>query len=940
MTETTFDAGRPYAPIPGAPVCEKISGNTGFVESTRMTEQGIQVRVIWGQKQSESWHRLDALKSALQIGNEVREVPYLSNSVPMGLGTVIASRDLGGTQQFLVEFWQRNERLWLPWQNLRFFNSASQRFKTQQMAASDNTERFRLRALSHALEQWNLSTGALETMDIDPLPHQLYLVDRILSSGNLNWMIADDVGLGKTIEVGLLISALKRRGMKRFLLVVPAGLTPQWKEEMRERFGLDDFLIYGRDFKTERSEDWRRYDAVIASMDRLKSESHLENILKAAPWDVIIFDEAHRLTRSQYGEKFSSSERFRLAASLRPRTDAMLLLTGTPHQGKQDRFTALLELLRPKEQQAIRRISIAPEFLRNIIIRNRKADVTDADGNFVFKGKVTRTIAVPSSDLERQFDEQLRHYLLEGYNAGRQGGNLGRAIGFVMTIYRKLAASSLYAILTALKKRRERLLQESKEVSTEDDEGDMRFEGEQDERQAQFSPAKAFFDGELARLDVLISLGNALLPLDSRLRLFMETMLKSVLTKNPDRRVLIFSEYKTTQQYLEKALAAQFGLDKVHTIHGGKTIDQRREAMQLFEEQGQFLVSTEAGGEGLNLQRRCHTMINFDLPWNPMRLVQRVGRLYRYGQQQTVLVFNMQSPHSLDDEILGMMYERLFAVAKDMVTVGDEFRREQLEDDILGELCEALEIETILEDALQHDIQRSQERIDEALRKAKEGAGLQRDLLKYASRYDHTLDSDRLQLTSKHLKAFTEGMFKALEYQFEVVDKGRSWLLSLSPEDARKLGLKTKTRVTTEREVKALKPEAHLLDAQSSLLKFLLEEARDIKFGGLVANVAGLPNQAVINALVRWQNERGVLMRQEYTALCVSEDGTVQINPPEFKAWLLEPKAGSAKLHQQSTVLLEIAQKTLDSRLQDLSQGDLYPSGRWIFSAAWIDDSI
>lgn len=812
------------------------------------------------------------------------------------------------------------------------------------MATNDNHEHFRLRALSHALEQWNLSTGALETLDIDPLPHQLYLVNRVLSSGNLNWLIADDVGLGKTIEVGLLILALKRRGLKRFLLVVPAGLTPQWKEELSERFGLDDFLIYGNDFKAEKSKDWQRCDEVIASMDRLKAEQHLEILLQTETWDLIIFDEAHRLTRSQYGEKFSPSERFQLAAKLRPKTNAMLLLTGTPHQGKQDRFTALLELLRPAEQKAIRRLHLEPEFLRNVIIRNRKADVTDLEGKFVFQGKVTRTIAVPTTDLEREFDQHLKHYLLEGYNAGREGGNLGRAIGFVMTIYRKLAASSLFAILTALEKRRNRLLQESTMdfgENTEHDEADARFQGEHEESKAQqIAPVKAFFDDELSKLDKLITVGRELLPNDSKLRLFMETLLKSVLAKDQDRHVLIFSEYKTTQDYLEKALIAQFGTEKVQTIHGSKTINERRTAMKIFEEQGQFLISTEAGGEGLNLQRRCHTMINFDLPWNPMRLVQRVGRLYRYGQKKRVIVFNMQSPQSLDDEILNMMYERLYAVAKDMVAVGEEYQQEQLEDDILGELCEALDIEEILEDALQHDIHRSQERIDEALRKAKEAAALQRDLLKHASRYDPTLDSDELRLTPHHLKAFAEGMFNALEYQFELIDKGRSWLLNLPPELAKRLSIKPKVRVTTEREVKTLKPEAHLLDGQSPLFKHLLSAARDNNFGGLVASIAGLPNHAVINALLRWQNERGILMRQEYAALCVLDDGTVQINPPEFKAWLLEPKEGIPTLHQQSELLLASAKRTLETRLKNLSQGDLYPSGSWIFSAAWVNDSV
>ena len=582
-TENDFvKSGRPTAPVPGAPVSERDSQRVGLVECTRLTEQGIQVRVIWTNGSHPSWHALAALRSALKIGDEVRETPFGTSHTDLGIGTLMAHRSLGGCEQWLVEFWPSAERLWLPWQNLRRFNSAATRFTARRTAPNDNAERFRLRTLSHALEQWNLSTGALEALDIDPLPHQLYLVNRILSSGNLNWMIADDVGLGKTIEVGLLLAALRRRGLHRFLLVVPAGLTTQWKEELRERFGMDDFLIYGRDFVPERTDDWKRYDRVIASMDRLKAEAHLENVLKAEPWDVIVFDEAHRLTRSQYGEKLAANERFKLAANLRPCTNAMLLLTGTPHQGKSDRFAALLELLRPHEQTAIRRLQLEPGFLRDVIIRNRKADVTDSNGEFVFKGKLTRTIAVPSTSAEQEFDHHLRHYLLEGYDAGRQQGNLGRAIGFVMTAYRKLAASSLSAILTALEKRRDRLLKESAASSSEDDEGDARFSGERTEREAQVTPAKAFFDGELAQLETLIALGQALLPTDSKLRLFMEHLLNSVLKEDPEERVLIFTEYRTTQKYLEEALTLKFGTSKVQTIHGGKNVGRAAHSHASF----------------------------------------------------------------------------------------------------------------------------------------------------------------------------------------------------------------------------------------------------------------------------------------------------------------------------------------------------------------------
>jgi SNF2 family DNA or RNA helicase len=934
-----LETGRPQAPVPGAPVIDKVSRAFGLVENTQVIQGLIRVFVIWNAGKAPSWVALDTLTSALQLGDEVSETPLLNTRESLGVGTVTARRILGGCEQFLVEFWHNADRLWLPWQNLRYFVGASRRFRERRLSPADNVERFRLRNLSHALEQWNLSTGALETLDIDPLPHQLYLVNHILSSGNLNWMIADDVGLGKTIEVGLLISALRRRNLRRFLLVVPAGLTQQWKEELRERFGLDDFRIYGRDVNPEYPSEWRGLDNVIASLDRLKTDKHLSNLINAEHWDMVVFDEAHRLTRSQYGEKLDASERFKLAMQLRARTDAMLLLTGTPHQGKNDLFAGLIELLRPNDRDIIRKLNLQPEFLREVIIRNRKADVTDLDGNFVFKGKRTQTLQFKYSEAESNFDAQLHNYLSAGYNISLGGGTFNRAVGFVMTVYRKLAASSIKAILGALERRLYTLIHQSEADQASEDEGDERFAGEVEEKEVQKTQRKEFFDGEIDRLRVILQCGNAIVH-DSKMLGFLGSIVEQATLRNSAEKILIFTEYRTTQRYIEETLASRFGADKVQTIHGGKSVDERRQAMRIFEDTGQFLVSTEAGGEGLNLQRRCHIMVNYDLPWNPMRLVQRVGRLYRYGQQKTVLVINIHNPQSLDSKILAIIFDRLQVVAKTMIPIGDEYRAAQLEEDILGELSEALDIGEILDAAFQDGEQRTKQRIDEALKKAQSAATWQNDLFKHANHYDPKLSQDDLRLTSDHLKSFAEGMFAALGWEFEKIDKGRSWSLRLPSTLALRLNIKGKVRITTDREVKTQKPAAHLLDAQSPLLQYLFEAARSTDFGGLVAQITGMPGQAMVNALLRWQNERGILLRQEYVALCLDAAGDLQVNPAEWKQWLLEPRPSAAEPHLHSQMLMERALNAFDQRLGDLMRGELYPSGCWVFSAAWCDGLI
>src|SRR5690625_2799311 len=432
----------------------------GIVAGIRqnVTEQRLQV--YWLQSQSESEIAPQAVQSGFKVGMEVRvAAPMQSARQELSEGRIIARRVLAGHEQYLVEFVPLNERRWLPYQYLRWHRGVKQSYLNHLIHNPHQAaERMRLRMLAQAIKSWNENTGALSYLEIDPLPHQIHLVHHILSSGNLNWLIADDVGLGKTIETGMLIHALLERDLaQRILLITPAGLTRQWQEELYDKFRLDQFQIYGEQFHIEHSRHWKMYDFVIGSMDRFKQEEHLHKLLEAEPWDLVIFDEAHRLSRRQYGKKFDASDRFELAKQLRPNTRNMLLLTATPHQGKQARFLALLELLHPERRKELLTFNHRPEILREMMFRNHKADVTDAKGNFIFKGTDTRAVSIPSTAGQRTFDRKLQQYLRQGYDAGNVLGNQGRAIGFVMTLYRKLAASSMAAIHRALCRRLHRL---------------------------------------------------------------------------------------------------------------------------------------------------------------------------------------------------------------------------------------------------------------------------------------------------------------------------------------------------------------------------------------------------------------------------------------------------------------------------------------------------
>ncbi|EPK5307050.1 helicase-related protein, partial [Pseudomonas aeruginosa] len=752
----------------------------------------------------------------------------------------------------------------------------------------------RLRMLAHAIKVWNENTGALSHLEIEPLPHQIHLVHHIIASGNYNWLIADDVGLGKTIETGMLLHALRQRDLiKRILLVTPAGLTKQWQEELYHKFKIEDFEIYGEDFFINEPRQWKMHDCVIGSMDRLKQEGHLESLLQAEPWDLVIFDEGHRLSRRQYGQKLDSSERYDLAKSLRSQTEHMLLLSATPHQGMQDKFVALLELLRPERRTDLMALNIKPEILHDMVFRNHKADVTDAEGNFIFQGKITSALQVPSSKESIEFDKTLQDYLRKGYDAGEALGRTGNAIGFVMTVYRKLAASSAAAIHRALCNRLQRLLDDEANGLSDEEPRDQRYLGEWEEQFT--SDAREFFAGEVQLLKDLIAEAAALKANDLKLKLFIEDIIGKIHAANADEKVLIFTEYRTTQNYLREALADHYGSDQVELINGSMQHAERREAIKRFEEQGGFLISTEAGGEGINLQSKCHVMVNYDLPWNPMRLVQRIGRLYRYGQKKKVVVFNIQQTDSLDQNIVDLMYERIDSVVTDLAEIQRHEFNEGLKDEILGQLAELIDVEDILQEATKLGIDRTRERIDEALKQARTAAAKQRELFAHAATSDPNELRDELEITVDHLYSFVLGMFDQLGIEVaERSHKERLLRIRLSEQVMRDMGLSPKASrrmdVTLDRMLAANRPDTHMLDLNSKLMQYLLGKACEYNFGGLAAMLKApeLEEGALLGAMLRWQGPQGKRMRQEFVAIQVN-DGKAKLNPAKASQWLLTP---------------------------------------------------
>ncbi len=709
------------------------------------------------------------------------------------------------------------------------------------------------------------------------------------------------MGLGKTIEVGLRLAAWRRRGRARRVLVVcPSGLTRQWQAEMRFKFE-QVFHIYASDFFVNDAAHWPPNAQVIVSLDLAKRENHLAVRTAAEPWDVVIFDEAHRLSRHADGRR---AERCKLAEALRPRARDFLLLTGTPHQGYQDRFLGLLELVRPDLRREIHTLDANPEIVAEMILRNRKSEVTDAAGSLLFRGHEVLRHRVAPSPATVRFQKHLADYLRRGYRASDAGAAEGRAIGFVMVAYRKLASSSIAAIETALRRRAARLdgaepAPKRSATQPEFDLEDLAGGGDDHDALDPNAPGKAFFGDERALLESLLQTAALARASDEKLRMFLDGIVRPLVEAG--KNLLVFTEYRSTQEYLHEALRAAFPNDRVALLHGGMRQADRDEAIRAFGASARFLVSTEAGGEGFNLQEASHILVNYDLPWNPARLAQRIGRLYRYGQREKVLVFNLHTADTFDNQTIAQMLDRVELLARDMAPVGGEFD-ERLHTEIVGELLEQLDVAAILARARDRsDKTRTDEEIERALDAARRAREMQEEIFANVEAFDPTALAGSLALTMDDALVFVRGMVPMVGG--EVVSAARderSAELRL-PEDLRgrfpEFGNRTVVRVTTDRRLAQRRPEFALLDFTSAFFRFLVAQARQPDFGGMHAAVwepaAPSPAAALAAFHLRWQDERGEPTTERLLLAAMDEKGSVATDPGFVRRWLREGVAAA-----------------------------------------------
>jgi superfamily II DNA or RNA helicase len=562
---------------------------------------------------------------------------------------------------------------------------------------------------------------SLSIARVDPLPHQLEAVyGYFMKLPRIRFLLADDPGAGKTIMAGLLLKELKARGLvRRVLIVCPANLTFQWQRELTDKFRERFDVIRGDVLRANYGQNpWQERDQVITSVSWVSVVEDARESLLRSRWDLIIVDEAHKMSARSEDHKTYA---YRLGENLSKMTDHFLLMTATPHKGDPDHFRRFLALLDPDVygsieslQQAMREHE-APFYLR----RTKEALVTFPDPvtgevRKLFTKRDVQTAAFDFDGEELEFYDALTRYVEDqSMAAAGDGSARGRAVGFTMAMLQRRMASSIYAVRRSLERmraRREKILadpeayrQEQIERRIPEDFDDL-TEEEQQQIVSQLesevlSADPAVLREEIGRLTKLIDQAKSLEARDVQTKL---VKLRSVLKQegiftNPNMRLLIFTEHKDTLDYLagdgkdERPLGKlrEWGLTLTQ-IHGSMKIGDRDTpgsriyAEREFKESAQVLVATEAAGEGINLQF-CWFMINFDIPWNPVRLEQRVGRIHRYGQEKDCIIFNFVAQNTREGRVLQTLIERLIEIRDDLGSdqvfdvVGTVFPSNQLE---------------------------------------------------------------------------------------------------------------------------------------------------------------------------------------------------------------------------------------------------------------------
>ena len=515
---------------------------------------------------------------------------------------------------------------------------------------------------------------------IIPLPHQLHVLNRTMETNNIRYILADEVGLGKTIEAGMIIRELKSRGLvSRILVVCPTGLVTQWASEMQEKFHEKFQVILPSDYDTIRrltdnDDVYGQFDQVISPMDSIKpiekhagwseekvekyNEERIYSIINSG-WDLIIIDEAHRVAGSS-GEV----ARYKLGNLLAQASPYLLLLSATPHNGKTEPFLRLIRLLDADafpNAKSIVREQVAP-----FLIRTEKREAIDNNGNLLFKNRITHLVTISwdeRNNLQRELYEMVSSYVAKTYNKALRNRKKNMCLIFLLIIMQRMVTSSTAAIRQSLERRLNVLLEQRTCVGNlrEEDLDELNIEdGVEDALEA----ISLDMELEIEELKQIISLAKQaqFQNQDAKVEPLLNEI-DAILSEDRTQKVIIFTEFVATQTYLQELLVNR-GYT-VTILNGGMSIDERNAAMQEFKTSTSIFISTDAGGEGLNLQF-ANIIINYDLPWNPMKIEQRCGRVDRIGQQRDVHIYNFIVGETVENRVREVLEEKLSVILKEM----------------------------------------------------------------------------------------------------------------------------------------------------------------------------------------------------------------------------------------------------------------------------------
>ena len=599
---------------------------------------------------------------------------------------------------------------------------------------------------------------AVSSSVVDPLPHQVEAVYRyLLPLPRIRFLLADDTGAGKTIMTGLLIKELLSRGViRKILIITPGGLTKQWKEEeLEEKFSLHSRLVNGASFEAEPGQFARAEEGIfIVSIDFLARNEPCLRAAAETQWDLIVVDEAHKLSAYEYGSKLEESDRYKAVKSLARRTDHLLFLTATPHRGRKDTFRRLLLLLDEDlfqkdehvsnmvREQAAPNGKAAEDFdqeqsiakARNrFFLRRLKEEMVDWDGRPLFRERHTCTIGYDLTPEEKELYDAVTAYVRSKRKEAKEKKN--RNVELTLMVMQRRLASSLYAITQTLQNRlsaleqvlrllrdpsrseaeKKRLLRDSLEPSDPRDISEYEDMTEEERERIDqrifrqvLTDDPARVEQELTEIRRLHAQASDLLKRDHREAKFAELLKvldSSDVIRADDEKLLIFTEHRDTMTSLALRLE-KMGYSVV-TIHGQMDVDARKKAQREFRLRAKIMVATDAAGEGINLQF-CRYLINWDIPWNPNRLEQRMGRIHRYGQEGDVWVYNLVAQNTREGAVLVKVLNKL------------DVMREQMGSDrvydVIDEWLEGVPLVSLIEEAIDfEDPQQAAQRADAAL---------------------------------------------------------------------------------------------------------------------------------------------------------------------------------------------------------------------------------